>query len=196
MIRQEVVLTPYQRRRLESWRRSPPDPRVGLRAACLLMSAQGAASAAIRQATGLSIDAVTDIRRRWRQFKLHSLRDRPRSGRPPKVTAVFRQRLREALDRGPQALGYAFTVWSIARLNAHLRYAAGVKIDDEWLRQLVHAEGFVFRRPKHTLKGRRDERKHAKAKKQLNRLKKRPSVRAPTSSSGSPTKPSSTSTRT
>jgi hypothetical protein len=34
----------------------------------------------------LSPDAVTDIRRRWRKRRLGSLADRPRTGRPPRVT--------------------------------------------------------------------------------------------------------------
>ena len=48
----------------------------------------------------------------------------------------------------------------------------GLAICNDWLRQLVHAEGFVYRRPKHTLKGKRNERAYRAAQKKLQRLKK------------------------
>jgi len=68
--------------------------------------------------------------------------------------------------------GYVFTTWSIARLNAHLQNVTGTPICNDWLRQLVHAEGFVYRQPKHTLKGKRDERAFRRAQRKLQKLKK------------------------
>ncbi len=126
----------------------------------------------ISRITGLSEDAITDIRRRWQRFGITSLRDRPRPRRPPKITKQYRKLLREALRKGPLAYGYIFTTWSIARLNAHLQAATGIKVYNDWLRKLVLAEGFVYRRPKHTLKGERDEAAYQKAKKDLICLKK------------------------
>lgn len=168
----QVKLTSWQRRRLQQIRDKPPKPRVGKRAVCLLLSAEGAASELIAQVTGLSKDTITDIRRRWSERGMASLRDAPRPGRPPKVGPAYRQALRQAVHRGPQAFGYVFTTWSIARLNAHLQSRTATRICDDWLRQLVHAEGFVYRRPKHTLKGKRDEQAFRRAQKKLQRLKK------------------------
>jgi transposase len=162
------------------------------RAICLLMSAEGATARAIRQATGLAADTVTDIRRRWEEQGLPSLSDAPRAGRPPKVTPAYRRELRETLRASPLRYGYALTVWSVARLNAHLRRSTGIRVCDDWLRRLIHAEGFVFRRPKHTLKGKRDEKAFRQTQRRLNRLKKGRSARARPSSSGSATNPSFT----
>ena len=104
----EVRLEPWERRMLISLRDKPPSPRVGRRAACLLLSADGEPATRIARVTGMSVDAVTDVRRRWRgarasrgrRGRLRSLLDRPRAGRPPKVTAAYRRELRRALDRG------------------------------------------------------------------------------------------------
>jgi transposase len=170
--RLEVVLTSWQRQRLEAIRGHPPSPRIGRRAVCLLMSSAGASGRAICQATGLSVDAVADIRRRWQQRGMASLRDKPGSGRKPKASPGYRQELRLALRKGPLAFGYAFSVWNIARLNVHLQKKTGITFSDEWLRTLVKAEGFVYRRPKHTLKGKRNERAFRKARQALDRLKK------------------------
>jgi transposase len=194
--RLEVVLTSWQRRRLESIREHPPSPRVGRRAVCLLLSAAGSSGRAICEATGLSVDAVADIRRRWQQRGLASLRDQPGSGRKPKASPAYRQELRGALRKGPMAFGYALSVWSIARLNVHLQRKMKVAFSDEWLRTLVKAEGFVYRRPKHTLKGKRNERAFHKARRALDRLKKGLCGPAPITSCGIRTSPSSTFTRT
>jgi transposase len=184
----EVRLKPWESRRLRQLRDHAPSPRVGKRAVCLLLSATGqTTSGQIAGITGLSLDAVTDIRRRWRSQGLRSVLDAPRAGRPPRVTSQYRKALRRALARGPRAFGYVFTVWSIARLTTHLQRRTGIAISRDWLRRLAHAEGFVVGRPKHTLKGRRNEREYRKARRRLHRLKKGLRKRAHPSSCGTPT---------
>lgn len=182
--RLEVVLTSWQRRRLEGIRGHPPSPQVGRRVVCLLMSARQASNAAIGQATGLSSDGVTHIRRRWQRHGMASLVDRPRSGRPTKVTAAYRRRLRATMNAGPRAYGYLFTVWSVPRLNAHLKKVTGVSFSESRLRQLIRAEGFVYRRPKHTLKGKRNEEAFRHAQRRLVRLKRGLCGTRPTMNSG------------
>lgn len=170
--RLEVILTQRQRQKLQQIRDHPPSPRIAKRAVCLLLSADGADSKLICRVTGLSVDAITDIRRRWQRRHLASLRELPRPGRPPKITDEYRRQLRKALSRSPLAYGYIFSTWSIARLNSHLQQTTGIRICNDRLWRLVHEEGFVYRRPKHTLKGKRDERAFRRAQKALNRLKK------------------------
>lgn len=190
----EVRLKPWQRRTLISLRDRPPSPRVGRRATCLLLSAAGEPAKRIARVTGMSRDAVTDVRRRWRRARgehLRSLLDRPRSGRPAKVTAAYRRELRRALDEGPLSFGYLFTVWSIARLRTHLRKVTGIPVSRDWLRRLARREGFVVGRPKHTLRGKRNEAEYRRAGRRLNRLKKGPLKRTLSSNSGTPTPASS-----
>lgn len=188
----EVRVSSSQRKRLQQLRDRPPSIRTGKRAVCLLMSAEGTTARAIQQATGLAADTITDVRRRWEEYGLTSLKDAPRAGRPPKVTPAYRRELRDALRTSPLRYGYAFTVWSTARLGTHLDKLTGIRVCADWLRRLIHAEGFVFRRPKHTLKGKRKEKAFRKTQRRLNRLKKGRSARARTSNSGSPTSPSFT----
>jgi transposase len=185
--RLEVVLASWQRRRLQRVRDHPPSVAAGKRAVCLLLSADGASSRTIAEATGLSIDAITDIRRRWQQRGFGCLKDRARKHFASKATPAYREELRRALRLGPLALGYVHTVWSLPRLNAHLKAVTGISFCKAWMQRLVTAEGYVYRRPKHTLKGRRDERAFRKAQRQLNRLKKGRYAQEPTTNSGTPT---------
>jgi len=163
---------------------------------CLLRSAAGEPAAVIARVTGLSRDAITDIRRRWRERRLHSLRDKPRSGRPARATRRYRRELREALRKRPLSFGYVFTVWSIARLAAHLRRRTGIRFSSDWLRRLARAEGFVIARPKHTLKNKRKRREYREAKRRLERLKKGRFKRTRPTSCGTPTPPASSCSRT
>lgn len=196
MRRLEVRLKPWEARRLRQLRDHDPLARVVKRAVCLLLSAAGERTSDIARVTGLSRRAIAIIRRRWRRRRLRSLPDEPRRGRPSRITAAYRQELRRALRKGPLALGYVFTIWSVARLGTYLRRRTGIALGVNRLRQLVHEEGFVVARPKHTLKGKRDERAYRRTRRRLGRLKKGRSERTRALNSGTPTPRSSTSCRT
>lgn len=192
----EVRLKPWESRRLKQLRDHAASARVVRRAICLLLSAGGQAATEIARVTGLSPNAITGIRRRWRRRRLRSLMDKPRSGRPPRVTSEYRRELRRALRKGPLACGFVFTVWSVARLGTYLHRTylhrrTGIRIGTHWLRRLVQQEGFVIGRPKHTLANKRDEREYRRTKRRLERLKKGRPRRAHRSSCGTPTLPSS-----
>jgi len=73
-------------------------------------------------------------------------------------------------------LGYGFSVWSLARLNAHLKKLTGISFSEDQLGRIVHAEGFSFQRPKHTMKGKRDEAAYERATAKLKTLKKKRSA--------------------
>ena len=195
MRRLDVRINPWQRKRLIQLRDHAPSPRVSKRALCLLRSAAGERAATITRVTGLSPDAVSDIRRRWRRQGLRSLSDRSRTGRPPVVTEAYLRQLRRAMERGPRAFGYVFTVWSIARLRAHLRRLTGITISIDWLRRLTHKEGWNIGRPKHTLANKRNGREYEKARKRLETLKRGRCKPMRPTSCGTPMPPASNSCR-
>ena len=101
-----VRIEPWERRRLRQLRDHGKSARLVKRAICLLRSAAGDSAQLIAHVAGLSPDAVTDIRRRWRRDGLRSLSDRRHPGRPPTVTDAYRRELRRALRRGPLSFGY------------------------------------------------------------------------------------------
>jgi transposase len=183
----KVRVKSWESRQLRKLRDRTPSPRVGKRATCLLLSAAGESARLIARVTGLSLDSISMIRRRWRRRRMRSLVDRPRSGRPPRIDAQYRKELRRALRLGPLTCGYIFTVWSIARLRTYLKERTGIQVSCNWLRCLVHREGFVFGRPKHTLRNKRDPYQYRRARARLERLKKGPWKRTQPMSCGTPT---------
>jgi transposase len=191
----EVHLKPWESRRLKQLRDHTASARVVKRAVCLLLSAAGERTADIARVTGLSRRAIAIIRRRWRQRRLRSVPDKPRAGRPSLITAGYRQELRRALRKSPLALGYVFTVWSIARLGTYLRQRTGIALSVNRLRQLAHEQGFVVARPKHTLENKRDEREYRQTRRRLKQLKKGRLKRTRPLNSGTPTPQNLTSCR-
>jgi transposase len=60
----------------------------------------------------------------------------------------------------------------VARLGEHLKRQTKISFSEDRLRAILHEEGFSFQRPKHTMKGKRDEAAYEKARRKLKRLKK------------------------
>ncbi len=191
-----IGLSPAERERLETVRQSATSRRVWARATALLLLGSGTEGSAVCAALSISRNTLTNWKRRWNRGKCFQLADQRRSGRPPKATARYVKLLKEAVVQGPSGYGYVFTVWSTARLAEHLRRRTGIRLSVKRVRQLLKKLGFVYRRPKHTLKERQNLREMRAARQRLDSLKKGLWREAPGTSSGSKTRPSSTCIRT
>ena len=157
---------------LDAFRFSTTNADVFRNATIILMSGAGRSKQSIADDLGCCPATVDNVRKRYRQQGLRGLAPGKSSGRRSEATAEYRQALRGAVQTPPPTLGYGFSVWSAARLNAHLRKETGLSFSDDRLRALLHEEGFSFQRPKHTMKGKRDEAAYDQARRQLKRLKK------------------------
>jgi transposase len=58
-------------------------------------------------------------------------------------------------------------------LAKHLEKKTKIKLSDDRLRTILAEEGFSFQRPKHTMKGKRDEAAYERARGELRTLKKK-----------------------
>lgn len=139
----------------------------------ILMSAVGRSKVSIANDLGCCTDTVARVRRLYREGGVKALRPIKPPGRPGRATPAFIAQMKQAVQTNPLTLGYGFSTWSAARLAQHLAKITGIRFSDDQLRRLLHQEGFSVHRPKHTLKGRRDEHAYEKAKKGLTRLKKK-----------------------
>ena len=164
---------------LDNLRFSTMDAAVFRNATVILMSGLGRSKVSIAGDLGISVPTVDNVRRAYRQKGIAGLRPRKPPGRESRATPEYRTALRTALNTSPLELGYGFSVWSLARLNAHLKKLTGISFSEDQLGRIVHAEGFSFQRPKHTMKGKRDEAAYERAAAQLKTLKKKRSARMP-----------------
>jgi transposase len=136
--------------------------------------------ASIAEDLGCSADTVVRVRRLYRTGGIDVLKPIKPPGRPGKATPQFIAQMRRAVTTNPLVLGYGFSTWSLARLSAHLAKTTGIRLGTDQLGRLLRRHGFSFQRPKHTMKGKRDEVAYEKAKAaELIRLKKKPCERTP-----------------
>jgi transposase len=161
---------------LDRLRFGTSDATVFRNATIILMTAAGRSKASIAHDLGCSVGTVDIARQRYRRSGPEGLIPGKPSGRVSRATAEYRAALRAAIETPPQNLGYGFSVWSLARLNAHLLKETGISFSDDQLGRIMGQEGFSFQRPKHTMKGKRDEAAFQKAGAKLRALKKKPSA--------------------
>lgn len=167
---------------LDTLRFSTTDAAVFRNATVILMSAVGRSKASIAPDLGCSSATVDNVRKAYRQRGIAGLVPKKPPGRTSRATPEYRAALRTTLQTPPGELGYGFSVWSLARLNVQLQKTTGIRFSVDQLRRIVHEEKFSFQRPKHTLKGKRDEAAYDRAAAQLKTLKKKRSATMPTKS--------------
>lgn len=162
---------------LDRLRFSTPSADVFRNCLIILMSDSRDTVASIAERLGCSVETVKRVRKLYRQGGIEALRPIKPPGRTSRATADYIRAMKNAVQANPLTLGYGFSNWSATRLAAHLAKTTGIRFSDDQMRRLLHGHGFSIHRPKHTMKGKRDEAKYQKAERQLVRLKKRPSRR-------------------
>jgi transposase len=164
---------------LEDVQRRDGNPRVRQRATGIRLLHLGKKPQEVAELLNVSLGTVYNWHASWRQAGVAGLADEVRSGRPRLGNEDYCAKLEEVMVTDPSALGYGFTCWTIERLMAHLAKVTGISMSDETFRQLLAAQAYVYRRPKHDLKPLQDAQARTTAQALLEELKKKPkSVRS------------------
>lgn len=151
------ALGPEQRAALERFlRRRDLTPRQRERGEMVKAAGLGQSLTTIAAWSGREGATVKRWLRRYREQGLAGLVDAPRSGRPVRADAAYREALEAAMATTPRQVGLLFDVWTSGRLSAYLAEQTGVHIAPGWLRVLLGQQRFVAGRPKHTLRHLRD----------------------------------------
>jgi transposase len=185
-------LSRAERNRLVAILHSPPNVKVFLRAKAVDLSAQGWKVPEIADVVQRDRSVVSRWLHRFEEEGIESLWPRKSPGRPPKVTAEFRQAADEAVRQNPRDLGYEFTRWTADLLTHHLAETTGVEVGPWTVRNTLVDLGFRWGRPKLDLAHRQDPKDVARAKRLRNGALKKQSPAADAGPSCISTKPSST----
>ena len=167
------TLTDQEFDELDRLRFSTRDARVFRNATIILLSNAGRSKTDIAQTLGCSSATVDNMRAAYRRDAIGGLTPKSPPGRISRATPEYRAAIKVAIATSPQNLGYGFSVWSVNRLRQHLKQQTGVQLSEDQFRRILHQEKFSVQRPKHTLKGKRDEAAHDRAKLDLRDLKKK-----------------------
>ena len=168
-----ITLTDEQWDELDRLRFSAKSAVVFRNCLIILMSDSRDTIADIAEHLGCTPDTVVRVRRLYRKGGVEALRPIKPPGRPSRATPRYIEQMRLAVTTNPTTLGYGFSTWSVVRLAAHLEKVTGIRFSTDQLSRLLHRHGFSFQRPKHTMKGKRDESAYEQSKAELKVLKKR-----------------------
>lgn len=171
------------------------DSRRMRRAQVVRLSARGKKAREIAELLGFSLQSVHRVIDAFNKEGVKGLSDKPRSGRPRKVTEEYVRLLKEAVATPPVELGYAFSSWTVRRLREHLAIKCRVVLHPDYLARLMAREGIVYRRPRHVMNHLRDQEEYDEKKEIIGFLKKARSKGRRTSSCCSSTSVKFTCTR-
>ena len=136
--------TPAERSELLRLQRAGPRGRRA-RAEAILLSAARVAIPEIVERLGLSRPTVTHWLRRFEGSGIAGLLDRPRSGRPARISSDVLRHISMVVSARPRDLGIPGTRWSLARLRQYLVQAGVVPaLSLESLRIALKRAGLAF----------------------------------------------------
>jgi putative transposase len=174
-----LALDATEQASLEQLRSDTDRASVYRNAMIILQSAEGRSKSTLSRTLGCSVSTIDRVCRAYRRQGLAGLFPVKPPGRPSRATSSYRAALVEATQTPPRSLGYGFSTWNVPRLAAYLKKHTGIGFSVDQLRRLLHQEGFSVQRPKHTMKGKRNEADFERAKTELEALKKGPSTLTP-----------------
>lgn len=136
---------------LEERYRRTPIAAERTRCHIVLLSHQGLTPPAI--AALVRVDPVTVHRtiRRYEAEGLPGLRDRPRSGRPRKVTPAWERQLLRLIETDPHRVGVPRTAWTAPALATYLAQQTGIHVHEDRVRHYLRQHDYVPRRPTWTV---------------------------------------------
>ena len=149
-------------------------PEVRQRAMGLRLLHEGKAPKEVAELLSVSQPTVYDWHHRWQHQGVEGLANRPKPGRPVKANQEYVELLEQVVEQDPQALGYAFRIWTTERLRLHLKAKTGTELKHTQFRALLKEHNFVYRRPKHDLTNLQDPTARQAAEEWLEELKKAP----------------------
>jgi putative transposase len=142
------TLSDEQKEALEGLLRRAPTARAYERALMVRLSDQGRRVKEIAVIVGRHWKTVSTWLHRYEDEGLDGLRDLPRSGRPPKATAEYVDRLLREVRKSPMICGYGRTTWTSHLLAEHMEGLTGIRLRKSRLLEILKANDVRFRRPK------------------------------------------------
>jgi transposase len=135
-------LTEQDIRRLKDFDKEIANPNVHDRVRMVLLSHKGYNISRLSQILDLNNDDISKWLKRYESEGVTGLLNRPRSGRPAKITQQHIQLMIEVIEKSPRLYGYNRSQWDCNLLSLYLKKRTKVVISDEWVRLLLRRFGF------------------------------------------------------
>lgn len=157
-------LSEAQIEQLKDLHRNDQSARVRMRAHSILLSDRGYTVDQIADIYEVHRDTVSRWIDAWEENGFAGLRDKPHSGRPPKLTEAEQELAIELLKEAPR---------SVKTVLAKLYGETGKKISEWTLKRLAKETGMVWKRVRKSLKSKRDDEEFERAQQEIEELEER-----------------------
>src|SRR2546429_2617187 len=156
-------LTESQRHTLAEIMKHDATPRARVRAHGILLSAQGMKIKEIAKIYQVDRDTVATWIKKWEQTGVASLYDKPRSGRPPKLTLEEKDLARQYIKEDPRCL---------KQVVERLSQKTAKRLSISSLKRLAKKARLRWKRVRKSLKSLRDPEEFTKCQHELEALQK------------------------
>ena len=131
--------------------RREPDRRAAMRLLAIAHALDGFSRAEAARLAGMERQALRDAVIRYNAEGPDGLHDRPRSGRPERLTPGQQAALKAWVLRGPDPERDKVSAWRLVDICAHAERAYGVRYSEWGMARLLHRLGLSWQkaRPRH-----------------------------------------------
>lgn len=141
---------------LEGLYRRTNEADVRSRCQMILLSNEGLSPPQIAKLVRFNRRTVTRFLQQYETEGIQGLMTKPRSGRPPKVTAAYEAQLLEAVEQPPRELDLPFSNWTTANLAEYLLELTGIELSARQVENILKTNDWRLRRPVRTVKHKQD----------------------------------------
>jgi len=144
------TLTIYQseamKRELIALTKEIPGAKIGLKIAALLLMIEGQRPGWIAEVLGLTRMTLNRCVRGLSENGPESLKEKPKPGRPKRVTPKVAEQLEKHLEHSPADFGLKRIRWDGPTLANHLQRQFGIKMKVRQAQNLMHELGYRLKR--------------------------------------------------
>ena len=163
MGRKVKALKNYSSEQIKSFIDNDNNYKIGLRLYAVYQLSKGKSSRSLEELYNASFKQICNWADKLDAEGIDGLRNKPRSGRPSRLTDAQRQDLKSSLLRNPEDFGYNTANWSAPLVQDYIQNRYQVEYKQANIYNLLHNLGFSYQRAK-GIYPERDEAKHIQAK--------------------------------
>jgi transposase len=108
---------------------------------------QGIHEAEVARRVGVHRQSVNRWARQLDELGVSGLKQAGRAGRKPRLSEVDLEKIREALKRGPESLGYETSLWTAWRVADLIERECGVRYHPGHVWKILRSLGWSCQRP-------------------------------------------------
>jgi transposase len=158
IVRYVRLLTGSQRHTLAEIMKHEAIPRARVRAHGILLSSPGMKIKEIAEIYQVDRDPVAPWSKKWAQHGMASLSEKPRSGRPPKLTPAEQDLARQDIQEEPRCL---------QQVRDHLQQKTAKRLSISSLKRLAKKARLRWKRVRKSLKSWRDPEEWTQCQREL-----------------------------